>query len=39
LQLAAAVQQVLAFQIDGGAQAVVAAKLHLKLFQLTQETH
>jgi hypothetical protein len=39
LQLAAAVQLVLASVISGGAQAVVAVKLHLKLFQLTQETH
>jgi hypothetical protein len=38
LQLAAAVQLVLAFQINGGAQAVAAVKSHRKLFQLPQET-
>jgi hypothetical protein len=38
LQLAAALQQELAFQINGGAQVVVAVKSHPKLFQLTQET-
>jgi hypothetical protein len=38
LQLAAAGQLVLAFQINGGAQAVAAVKLHRKLFQLPQET-
>jgi hypothetical protein len=39
LQLAAAAQLVLAFQINGGVQAAAAVKLHLKLFQQTPETH
>jgi hypothetical protein len=37
LLLVAAAQQVLAFQIDGGAQVAVAVKSHPKLFQLPQE--
>jgi hypothetical protein len=39
LQLVAEAQQVLELQINGGAQAVAAVKLLLKLFQLIPEIH